>query len=116
LGREAGRERERALPALDGRERVLERRTGRVARARVLVAAAQPADPVLLEGRDLVDRGDDCARRSVRVLARVDGAGREAGGGPVVGVVVRHPARLAALTDTGAPGQVGLTRRSDGGA
>src|SRR5690606_36529770 len=55
----------------------------RVAAGPVLVAATQPAEAVVVEGRDLVDGRDHRAGRRVRVLAGVDGPRREAGGAPV---------------------------------
>src|SRR5690606_27848722 len=56
LGRQSGRERKAAAAALEGGEVLLQRGTGRVGAAAVLVAAAQAADAVLLVGGHLVDR------------------------------------------------------------
>ena len=69
-----------ALATLERGEPGLERGARRVGAAAVLVAVPEPADPVLLVGRGLVDRGDDGARRRVRVLPGVEGAGGEAEG------------------------------------
>src|SRR5690606_36709682 len=87
--------RRRQTTGLGGRERLLERGASRVGGTRVLVAAAQAADAVLLVRRDLVDGRHDGAGRRVRVLPRVDRARGEAGGGPV-GVLARrgHPTTL----------------------
>ena len=77
LAGEARREREAASAALEGGEALLEGRPGGVGRARVLVAAAEPADAVLLVGGDLVDRRHDGTGRRVGLLPGVDGAGGE---------------------------------------
>ena len=77
LGRQSGRERETAAAALQGREVLLQGGPGRVGAAAVLVAAAQPADAVLLVGGDLVDRRDDRAGEGVGGVARVDREGLE---------------------------------------
>ena len=90
---EARREREARRAALRRGERRLQRGPRRVGRARVLVPAPQPSDAVLLVGRGRVDGRDDRPGGRVRVLTGMDGAGREACGGPVVVVgvrVVRH--------------------------
>ena len=78
-----GGERQAARAALQRGQALLERAPGRVVGARVLVAldparrvaeflAAQPADAVLLVGRDLVDRRHHRAGYRVRLLASVD--------------------------------------------
>jgi len=85
LGCEPRGERERRGAALGRAQRLFERRARRVARARVLVPAAQPADAVLLVGGHLVDGRYDRARAGVRVLSGVDRARREPRLGPVVG-------------------------------
>ena len=79
LGGEAAGEREAALPLLERRERALERGAGRVGAAAVLVAAAQPADAVLLVGAGRVDGRDHRAGGRVGLVAGMDGAGLEAG-------------------------------------
>ena len=91
LGREPGGEREPALPLLQRRDVALEGGAGRVGGAAVLVAAAQPADAVLLVGRGRVDRRDHRAGHRVGLVARMDGAGLEAG---LVSVLLGHPTRL----------------------
>ena len=64
--------------SLERGEALLERRTGGVGRARVLVAAAQPADAVLLVGGHLVDRRHDRPGQRVGFLARRGWRGGEA--------------------------------------
>ena len=76
LGGHAGRERHRQ-PALELAERSLERRPGRVRRARVVVVIDELARPALRVGRCLMDSGDHRTERRVRRQARMDGAGRE---------------------------------------
>lgn len=76
--------------ALDGRELLLEGGAGRVRAAAVLVAAAQPAEAVLHEGRGEVQRRHDGARDGVEVLSGVDHQAVEALHvvGDVIGAVV----------------------------
>jgi hypothetical protein len=69
-GAEPGRERDAVVGALERRERRCERRARRVRDARVVVALVL-ADRVLDEGRRLVDRRDDRARRGIGLLALV---------------------------------------------
>ena len=61
---------------LERREALLERRSGRVRDARVVVALVD-ADGLLRVGRGLVDRGRDRAGRRVRLLPDVDRLGLE---------------------------------------
>ena len=72
LGGQPGGEGQPAAAALQRGEALLQRGAGRVAAAAVLVAAAQPADAVLLVGRGLVDRRHDRTGRGVRLLAGMD--------------------------------------------
>ena len=72
LGRQPGREGQPAAAALERGQALLERGPRRVGAAAVLVAAAQPADAVLLVGRRLVDRRDHGAGERVGLLAGVD--------------------------------------------
>ena len=78
LGRHPGGERQALPAAFQGRDARLERGTGRVPSAGVLVTLMLP-DRVLGEGRGLVDRHDDGSRGRVRVLAGVNRSSREPG-------------------------------------
>ena len=104
LGGQAGGEREAALPVLDRRQRALERGAGRVGGAAVLVAAAQPAHAVLLVGRRREDRRDHRAGGRVRLVARMDGAGLEAG---LVGMLLAHVADPTQRAGWHGPGRLG---------
>ena len=84
LGGQPGGEREAALALLQRRDVALEGGAGGVGRAAVLVAAAQPADAVLLVGRGRVDRRDHRAGHRVGLVAGMDGAGLETGLVPVL--------------------------------
>ena len=72
-------ERDPVGAALERGDRALEALARRVLRARVLVAAARPADPVLGEGRGLVDRRRDGPGQLVGFGAGVDGQRVEGG-------------------------------------
>ena len=78
--RQARREREPVGAVLERRDRLLERGARRVAGAPVLVAAAQPADAVLLERGAHLDGGHHRAGLRVGLGARVDGEGLESVG------------------------------------
>ena len=90
LGGHAGGERQPTRAALEGGQALLQRRPGRVGRAAVLVAAAQPAHAVLAERRRRVDRRHDGARRGVGVLPGMDRQRLE-------------PGRVARRIDVGLP-------------
>ena len=86
-----GGEGEASFALLQGGQVALERRAGRVGRAAVLVATAQPPDTVLLVGRGGVDGRDHRTRHRVGLVARMDRAGLETS---LVRVLLRHTARL----------------------
>ena len=92
LGGQAGGEREPALPLLQRREGVLQGGAGGVGGAAVLVAAAQPADAVLLVGRGREDGRDHRPGHRVRLPARVDRTRLEA---RLLAVLLGHPARVS---------------------
>ncbi len=73
LGGEAGGEGETAPAAVQGGEVLLQSGTGGIGAAAVLVAAAQPADTVLLVSGYLVDGRHHRAGGLVGLLACVDG-------------------------------------------
>ena len=75
-----------------------------LARAAVLVAAAQAADAVLLVGRGRVDRRDHRAGRRVGLVAGVDRTRLEAGLVPVLLLAHRAEATLVAGCTTAAAG------------
>lgn len=75
LGGEAGGEGEAAAAAVERREVLLQGGTGRVGAAAVLVAAAEPADPVLLVSGYLIDGRYHRAGGLVGLLTCVDGNG-----------------------------------------
>ena len=79
LGGQAGGEREAALPLLERGDAALEGGAGGVGGAAVLVAAAQPADAVLLVGAGRVDRRDHRSGHRVGLVAGVDRTRLEAG-------------------------------------
>src|SRR5439155_26545066 len=87
LGAKARRECQTVLRLLERGEIFLERRSGRVAAARVLEAQVL-THALLREGGGQVDRLHDCARRRVWPLAHVDGAGGEAP--PIPGFLLRQ--------------------------
>ena len=91
LGGQAGGEREAPLALLQRREGVLERGAGGVGGAAVLVAAAQPADAVLLVGRGREDGRDHRSGGRVGLVARVDRTRLEAG---LLAVLLGHPASV----------------------
>src|SRR5215468_2504895 len=72
FGRHTRGERQRPGAPLQRGQALLQRGPGRVRGPGVLVAAAQPADPVLGERGDLVDRRDHGAGEWVGFLASVD--------------------------------------------
>ena len=78
--REARRERQAEVGALDRGELPLQRRAGGVAGAPVVVAVAQVADAVLHERRREVDRGDHGAAGGIRLLTGVHGEAVEVAG------------------------------------
>ena len=92
LGGEAGGEREAPLALLERREGALEGGPGGVGGAAVLVAAAQPADAVLLVGRRRVDGRDHRSGRRVGLVARVDRTRLEA---RLLAMLLGHPASVS---------------------
>ena len=117
LGGHAGGEREPAAAALERGDGLLERAPRRVGGAAVLVAAAQPADAVLLVRRDLVDRRRDGARLRVGVVAGVHDAGcRGAAARPAVRSSrhASHRRRLGAASISGASAVVSVGRAAAG--
>ena len=93
LGSQPGGEREPALPLLQGRDVALERSAGGVAGAAVLVAAAHPADTVLLVGGGGVDGRDHRAGHRRPARSRHGWRGSRS---PIVAVFLGHRARLLA--------------------
>src|SRR5690625_3618361 len=70
-------------------QRVLKRRTGRIAGAGVFIAAAHVPHAVLFERRGLVNRNSYGPRGGVRVLTGVDCARGESAGSPLVRIVFK---------------------------
>ena len=94
-------------PSSSAARLLLQRGAGRVGRAAVLVAAAQPAHAVLLVGGGGVDRRDHRAGHRVGLVARVDGPGLESRLVPML--LFAHPG------ETSPPVAVPATRRASRG-